>query len=128
MLLRLEGVHLDRQLRRRDVIGQEDELPAAQLRAIAEIEIFGQRVVLPAAGVADRLAPPDARRAVEVEEAPAAIAAAMLEHEVRVEKDRLDLGEERVVLVDVPPPRLHHRDFGVAEVVDRLASGSRAGE
>ena len=54
MLLRFERVHLDRQFRRRHVVGQEDELPAAQLRAIAEIEIFGQRVVLPAAGIHDR--------------------------------------------------------------------------
>ena len=49
VLLRLEGVHLDRHFRRRDDVGQEQELPAAQLRAVAEVEILGQRVVLPAA-------------------------------------------------------------------------------
>ena len=72
-------------------VGQEHEPPAAQLRAVAEVEIFGQRVVLPAAGVVDRGAPPDAGRAVEVEEAAGAVAPAVLEHEVRVEQDRLDL-------------------------------------
>ena len=51
MLLRLERVHLDRQLRRRHVILHEHELPALELRAVAEIEILGQRVVLPAAAV-----------------------------------------------------------------------------
>ena len=89
--------------------GQEDEPPAAQLRAVAEVEILGERVVLPAARVGDRRAPPDARGAVEVEEQPGAVAAAMLEHEVAVEQDRLDLREQRVVLVDVPPARLDHR-------------------
>ena len=53
-LLRLEGVHLDRHLGRRDQVGEEDELPAAKLRAVAEIQILGQRVVLPAAGIVNR--------------------------------------------------------------------------
>ena len=92
------------------------EAPAAQLRAIAQVEIFGQRVVLPAAGVVDRRAPPDARRAVEIEEAARPVAAAVLEHEVPVEQNRLDLREQRVVLVDVAPARLHHADLGIGEV------------
>jgi hypothetical protein len=58
------------------------------------------------------LAAPDAGGAVEVEEAAAAVAAAVLEHEVRVEQDGLNLRQQRVVLVDVPPPRLHHADLG----------------
>ena len=91
--------------------GHEDEPPAAQLRAVAEIEILGERVVLPAAGVVDGRPAPDAGRAVEVEEAPAAVAAAVLEDEMAVEQDRLDLREQRVVLVDVPPARLHHPDL-----------------
>ena len=100
-----------------DDVGQEHEPPAAQLRAVAEVEILGQRVVLPAAGVGDRFAPPDAGRAVEIEEAAGAVAAAVLEHEVRVEQDRLDLGEQRVVLVDVAPARLHHADLRVGREV-----------
>ena len=116
MLLRLEGVHLDRHFGRRHDVGQEHELPAAQLRAVAQIEIFGQRIVLPPAGVADGLAAPHARRAVEIEEASRAVAAAVLEHEVAVEQDRLDLREQRVILVDVPPARLHHADLRVGKV------------
>ena len=53
VLLGLEGVHLDRHLRRRDEVRQEHEPPAAQLRAVGEVEVLGQRVVLPAAGVVD---------------------------------------------------------------------------
>ena len=67
--------------------------------------------MLPAAGRVNRLAPPDAGRAVEIEEAPGAVPAAVLEDEMRVEQDRLNLREERVVLVDVAPARLHHPDL-----------------
>ena len=117
VLLRLEGVHLDRKLGRHDDVRQEVELPAAQLRAVAEVEILGQRVVLPAAAVNDRGAAPDARGAVEVEEVARAVAAAVLEDEVRVEQHRLDARQQRVVLVDVAPARLHDRDLRVGEVV-----------
>src|SRR6476661_2746181 len=88
MLLRLERVHLYRHFGGRDDVGEEDEAPAFELGAIAEVEILGEGIVLPAAGVADGLAAPDARRAVEIEEATGAIAAAVLEDEVRVEQDR----------------------------------------
>ena len=69
VLLRLERVHLDRHLGRGDDVRREHEPPAAQLRPVAQVEILGQRVVLPAAGVVDGGAPPDAGGAVEVEEA-----------------------------------------------------------
>jgi hypothetical protein len=86
VLLRFERIHLDRHFGRRDEIRQEQELPSTKLRAVTEIEIFRQRIVLPAARVADRHAPPHARRAVEVEEAAGPVAAAVLEHEVPVEQ------------------------------------------
>ena len=114
VLLRLEGVHLDRHFRRGDDVGQEHEPPAAQLRAVAEVEVLGQRVVLPSAGVGDRFTAPDARGAVEIEETAGAVAPAVLEHEVRVQQDRLDLREQRIVLVDVPPARLDHPDLRIA--------------
>ncbi len=120
MLLRLEGIHLDRHFRRRHDVRQEDEAPAEELRAVTEVEILGQGVVLPSAGVVDRVTPPDPRCAVEVEEAAGAVAPPMLEHEVRVEQDRLNLGQEGVILVDMPPARLDHAHFRVAEVRQRL--------
>ena len=49
---------------------------------------------------------------------PDAVASAVLEHEVRVEQDRLDLGQQRIVRVDVAPARLHHRDLGIDEERD----------
>src|SRR3712207_7858805 len=45
-----------------------------ELRAVAQVEIFGQRVVLPPAAALDRLAAPDPGRSVEVEEAAGAVA------------------------------------------------------
>ncbi len=76
--------------------------------------------MLPAAGIRDGRAAPDARRAVEVEKAAGAIAAAVLEDEVAVEQNRLDLRQQRVVLVDVAPARLHHADVRVDEVRHQL--------
>src|SRR5208283_3990482 len=37
-----------------------------------------------------------------------------------VEQNRFDLGQQRVVAVDVRPARLYHPDLGVGEVVDTL--------
>ena len=71
---------------RRHEVRKEHEFPATRLRAVAEIQVLGQRVVLPAAGVDDGASAPDAGRAVEVEEQPGAVAAAVLEDEVRVEQ------------------------------------------
>src|SRR5207244_9578513 len=103
VLLRLERVHLDRDLGRRDDLGQVDELPALELGAVAQIEVFGERIVLPAAGVFDGGAPPDARGSVEIEEAAAAVARGVLDDEVPVEEDGLRLRQMAVVAVRVLP-------------------------
>jgi hypothetical protein len=68
------------------------------------------------AGIANRLAAPHTRGAVEIEEVSSAVAGAVLEHEMAVEQNRLDLREQRVILVDMPPARLHHADLRVGEV------------
>jgi len=87
--------------------------------------------VLPAACVGNRLAAPDTSGAVEVEEQAGAVAAAVLEHEVRVEQDRLDLRQQRVVVVDVTPPRLHHGHLLIDEerhgAAEEVAGGDEVG-
>src|SRR5207247_7947477 len=90
-LLRLESVHLHRHFSRLDEIGHEHETPSAKLRAIAEIEVLGERVVLPPAGIADRFAAPHAGGAVEIEKPAGPISYAMLEHEVNIEQNRLNI-------------------------------------
>ena len=116
-MLHLEAVGLDRQLRgaldRRGV----DELPALKLSAITQIGIFGERVVLPAARVRDHRLAQDAGRAVEVEKQPAAEARDVLQHEVAVEQDGLDFGQDVIVPVQIGPARLHHADLGIGEMV-----------
>ena len=116
-LLHLEAVGLDRQLRGALDRGRVDELPALKLGAIAQIGIFGERVVLPAAGVRDHRLAQDAGRAVEVEKQPAAEARDVLQHKVAVEQDRLHFGQDVMAAVQIRPARLHHADLGIGEMV-----------
>ena len=71
--------------------------------------------MLPAAAVHDGFTTPDTGGAVEVEEVAGTVPATVLEHEVAVEKDGLDLRQERVVPVDVTPARLDHGDGRIDE-------------
>ena len=127
-LLRLEGVHFHGQLGGAFDIGQIEKSPAAELRAIGKIGVFGERVVLPAAGIVDGGAAPDAGGAVEIEEASAAGARAVLDDEMAVEQDALDLGQRRVVAIQVGPARLDHADLGIGEIGQRAAQEIRRGQ
>src|SRR5262249_39244665 len=120
-LLRLERVHFDGKLGRTLHVDVVNELPAAKLRTVGEVGIFGQRVVLPAAGVFDRFTAPHAGRAVEIKEAAFAIASAVLHHKVAVEQDGFNLCERGVVAVNVRPARLDHADLRILEVRDGTA-------
>ena len=119
-LLRLECGHFHRQFGRTFDVLQINKLPSLELRAIGKIGVFGERVMLPAAGFVNGAAPPHAGRAVEVEENAAARASRVFEHEMAVEQNGFDLGQQRVVAVDVRPARLHHADLGIGEVMDAL--------
>ncbi len=116
-LLRLEGVHGDRQLGRGRDLGHEHETPSPQLGAVGEIEVLGQRVALPAPGILDRRAPPDSGGPVEVEETPRDVATAVLGNEVAIEKNGLDIGQERIVAVQMLPARLDEAGPFVAEQI-----------
>ncbi len=96
-------------------------MPAANLRAIGKIGVFGERVVLPAACVFDSAPAPDARGAVEIEKESAAIARAMLDDEMAVEQNRFHFGERGIVPVDVAPARLHHGELRIREIRDGAA-------
>ncbi len=119
-LLGFEGGHFDGQLGRALDLGQVFELPAGHLRAVAEVGVFSERVVLPAAAIGDGLAAPHAGGAVEVEVLAGAGAGAVLQNKVPVEQDGLDLGQHAVVAVEVGPAGLHHADLGLGEVMDDL--------
>ena len=62
MLLRLEAIHVHRQLGWRNDVRQEDEPPAGQLRAVAQVQVFRQGIVLPAACFFDAGTPPETPR------------------------------------------------------------------
>src|SRR6266536_3345000 len=69
MLLRFEAVHVHRQFRRSHHIGEENKFPAHELRAITKIEIFGKRVVLPAARFLDARTAPETGRPIKIKKA-----------------------------------------------------------
>ena len=116
-LLVFERVHLSRQFCRRTHIDQVLELPAFELCAVAEVEVFGDGVVLPAAGFLDALVAPHAGGAVEVDEVSALVAAALLHGKVRVQAKGLQTGEHAVVFVEVLPAGLHHAQVAVFDHV-----------
>ena len=84
VLLALEAVHVDRQLGRHREVFQVDEPPARELRPVGDVEVFGERVGLPASGVLQTGAAPDPRCAVEVEKPAGPVARGVLDHEVAV--------------------------------------------
>ena len=89
-----------------------------ELRAVGQISVFGERIVLPASGVFDGLPAPDASGAVEIEECAAAGARAMLDDKVAVEEDGLHLSEQRIVAIEIGPAGLDHADGRILEVRD----------
>ncbi len=112
---RLNALIWGRQLGRSDNVGYVSDAPAAQLSAIAEIEILRQRVPLPSTGVANALTPPHASAPVEVHEQSAAAARCLLDNEVSIHAQRLHARERRVLAVQVPPARLDTADLRIGE-------------
>lgn len=94
MLLRFETIHVDRQFGRRHDISQENELPARQLRAVAEIEILSERVMLPTTRLSDARFAPKAGGAVEIKETSAPAARDLLQKEMAVKKHCLHASEK----------------------------------
>src|SRR6266850_3513098 len=100
-LLRFEAVHVHGKLGSALNVREVEKLPAFELRTIGKIGVFGERIVLPAAGIVDGFAAPHASGAVEIEKSAAAGARAMLDNEMAVEKNGLNVGEQGVVAVEV---------------------------
>src|SRR5713226_4904354 len=126
-LLRFEGVNVDRNFRRGFFVQQIDKPPAHQLRAKAQVRVFGERVVLPAAAHLNRFAPPDSRGAVEIKKVAAPVARRLFDHKMTVEHDRLQPSQKVVRTVDVRPAHLRAADNRVGEVMDQLAQEIRLG-
>src|SRR6266481_6737499 len=89
MLLRLEAVHVHWQLRRRYDVGKIDEFPARKLSTITQIEVFAQRIVLPASALLYARTPPQPGRSVEIEKPAATAARGLFKQQMSIQKDRL---------------------------------------
>ena len=105
-LLLFVGGQLRRNLPRHFDIGQEERAPAGHLRAVAEVEVFGEGIGGPAAGLFDATPPPNAARAIEGDEPAAAIARRLLDHKMRINGQLLRAGQAVLVGVEVPPAAL----------------------
>ena len=128
VLLALEAVHIDRQFGRGFHVIEENEAPALELGAVAEVHVLGEGVMLPAARIGDAGFAPDAAGAVESEEASRAIARGLLEFEVAVEEHRLNAGEHVEGAVEVAPTGLNQADAFVGEIVDGFLQQVRIGD
>ena len=89
ILLCLEGANVERQLGRDDDVGPVDEAPPVELGSIAQVEVFRERIGLPPARPADRVESPNARRAVEIEEATRSGSRNVFDPKVRVQEHGL---------------------------------------
>ena len=118
VLLRFEAVHFGRQLGRCAYFFEIVDFPAAQLSADAEVEVFGEGVGLPPAGIFYGASAPHTCRAIELQQKVAKAAPRLLHAEVDVELQGLQAGDETVVFIEVFPSGLHHADPGVVEVGD----------
>lgn len=115
LLLHLEGQDIRWKFSRHTDIAQVLESPPLHLSAVAQVEVLGERVGLPAPCVEEALPPPNSRGAVEVEEAPRCVASTLLEVEVTVEQERLSPSEAVLLLIQVIPPSLDHTHRWVHE-------------
>ena len=127
-LLRLDAVHLHRQLGRGLDLLQEDDPPVAQLGAEAQVQVLGEGVGPPAAGILDGAPPPDTGRAVELEEMVPCPAARLLDGEMDVQLQGLQPGEQRVVVVQVGPAGLDHAHPLILEMGHGGAQEFRVGQ
>jgi hypothetical protein len=118
---------LGRNLRGRHDVGPVHEPPPAQLSAVGQVEILGERVVLPPAGIGNCGPAPDPASAGKIEHASGAEPRAVLHEMVTVEHERLHAREQALLTVQMPPTRLHHADRWVAEITDDGAEKIRLG-
>ena len=118
-LLGLERRHLNGKLSGTLDVLQVNKFPTFKLRAIGEVGVLRQGIVLPASGFLDGPAPPDAGRSVEIKKNIAPRAPGMFQNEMAVEQNRLNFREEGIMAIDMAPPSLHHADLRIGEVVNR---------
>src|SRR5881396_1218482 len=111
MLLRLEAVHVHRQLCRSDNICKINKFPAHELGAIAKVEVLAQGVGLPASTLFDTRTSPETGGPIKIEKPPAAAACGLLQQKMPIQKNRLHPGKQWVPTIKMAPAGLDHSDF-----------------
>ena|SRR5438034_9377231 len=99
MLLRLEAVHVHRQLCRSDNVGKINKFPACELCAVTKVEVLAQSIILPASALFDTGTPPETSGSIEVEKSATAAARGLLKQEMSIQKDRLHAREQRIAAI-----------------------------
>ena len=127
-LLGEEGLQRTGQLGRYADLIQIHEAPSRQLGSIADIQVFGEGIGLPATCVLQGSTPPHPGRSVEVEETTASKPAPLFEGEVPVQQYRLRPSQPAVRLVQVVPPGLDHAHGRVLERREQSVQEIRRGE
>ena len=94
-----EPVHIDRQFRWGHDFVQKHEFPSGELGAITQIEIFGQRVMLPATCFFDAGFSPESRSPIEIEEASATASSRLFKQQMSVQEHCLDPCQERITTI-----------------------------
>lgn len=107
---------------------QEREAPAGHLGPVADVQVLGEGVEVPASRILQGLPSPQPGRAVEVEEAPSPVPPRLLEEEVAVQKQRLSPGQPGVGLVQVVPAGLDHPHARVRHRGQQSAEQVRPGQ
>src|SRR5580700_1481846 len=118
MLLGFERAHFNRQLCRCDHINQKDKAPAVKLSAIAEVQIFGQGIVLPTAGFLNTALPPKASGTIEIKETTSRAARGLFKNQVAIQQNSLRPGEPRVCAIKMLPPGLNHSDARIRKIMN----------
>ncbi|MDE2761242.1 MAG: hypothetical protein OXQ94_09550 [Gemmatimonadota bacterium] len=120
-----------RQLGRNSHLVPQHEAPSRHLRPIADVEVLGQRIVMPAARLRERVLAPHPRGPVELEEPAAPVASPLLDQEVAVQQESLGARQPGLLLVEVIPAGLHHAYPRVGhrgeEVLDEPGRGNEIG-
>src|SRR6266566_5360145 len=118
VLLGLEAIHVDRQLGWRNNICKIDKFPANKLGAIAKVEVFAERISLPASTLLDTGTPPETRGPIEIEKPAATAAGGLLKQKVPIQKNRLHSREQRIPTIQMPPAGLDHSDLRISKEMD----------
>ena len=92
-LLHQQGGRGARQLGGNAHVIAEDEPPSRHLRPVADVQVLGQGIVLPAARIVQSLPAPQPRRPVEVEEPARPVAPLLFDEEVPVKEESLGAGQ-----------------------------------